>query len=164
VIPAVRAALRQLHLGIAVFSVATMDEVLSRHRASLRYVAYLMGGFSLLALLLASIGLYGVVAYAVGQLTHEIGIRVAIGATRPHVIAMVMKPAAVIIGVGLTVGLVASFGATHFVQSLLYEVDPLDVGTFLAVAAGLTIVALIASYLPARKAACVDPVIALRHD
>jgi ABC-type antimicrobial peptide transport system permease subunit len=75
-----------------------------------------------------------------------------------------MKPAAVIIGVGLTVGLVASFGATHFVQSLLYEVDPLDVGTFLAVAAGLTIVALIASYLPARKAACVDPVIALRHD
>jgi putative ABC transport system permease protein len=164
VTPAVRAALRRLHPGIAVFSVATMDELLSRHRASLRYVAYLMGGFSLLALLLASIGLYGVVAYAVGQLTHEIGVRVAIGATRPHIIAMVMKPAAVIIGVGLTVGLVASFGATHFVQSLLYEVDPLDVGTFLAVAAGLTIVALIASYLPARKAACVDPVIALRHD
>ena len=123
-----------------------------------------MGGFSLLALLLAALGLYGVISYAVSQLTHEIGIRVAIGATRRDVVAIVMRPAAVLIAVGLTVGLAASFGATRFTQSLLYEVDALDGGTFVLVAVALSVVALASSYLPARRAARVDPVNALRHD
>ena len=122
----VPASLRQLHQGIAVFSVATMDELLSRQRASMRSVAYLMGGFAALALLLAALGLYGVIAYAVGQLTHEIGVRVAIGATRGSVVGLVMKRAVVIIGTGLAVGLVASFAATRFAAALLYQVDPLD--------------------------------------
>ena len=119
--------------------------------------------FAALALLLAALGLYGVIVYAVGQLTHEIGVRVAIGATRRSAVRLVMKRAVAIIGAGLTVGLVASFGATRFAASLLYEVDPLDVGTFSAVAAGMTAVVLLASYLPARRAANVDPVDALRQ-
>lgn len=164
VVPVLRTTFRELHPGIAVFAIATMDELLSRERAGLRYVAYLMSGFSTLALLLAALGLYGVISYAVGQLRHEIGIRVAIGATRSDVVALVMKPASVIIVVGLGMGLVASFGATRLVQSLLYEVDALDVATFVAVTLSLTVVALVASYLPARRAARVDPVDALRHD
>ena len=159
----VRASLRQLHQGIAVFSVATMDELLSRQRASMRSVAYLMGGFAALALLLAALGLYGVIAYAVGQLTHEIGVRVAIGATRGSVVGLVMKRAVVIIGAGLAVGVVASFAATRFAAALLYQVDPLDARTFVAVAAGMTGVVLLASYVPARRAADADPVAALRR-
>lgn len=164
VVSSVRAALRELHSGTAIFAIATMDELLSRQRASLRYVAYLMGGFSVLALFLAALGLYGVIAYAVRQLTREIGIRIAVGASRRNIVGLVMKPAAFIIGIGLAVGLLASLGATRFAGSLLYEVDPLDAGTFVAVVAGLTSVALLASYLPARRASRVDPVEALRHE
>lgn len=164
VVAPVREELRRLHPGIAVFAVASMDELLTRQRASTRSVAYLMGVFAVLALSLAALGLYGVIVYAVGQLTHEIGIRVAIGATRRDVVTMVMKPAAIIIGVGLGVGLVGSIIGTRFAQSLLYEVDPLDGTTFVGAALGLTAIALMASYLPARRAARVDPVNALRHE
>jgi ABC-type antimicrobial peptide transport system permease subunit len=129
----------------------------------MRSVATLMGGFAVLALLLAALGLYGVIAYAVGQLTHEIGVRVAIGATRRSVVGLVMKRAVAIIGAGLAVGLVASFGATRFAAALLYQVDPLDAGTFVAVAAGMTGVVLLASYLPARRAADADPLAVQRQ-
>jgi ABC-type antimicrobial peptide transport system permease subunit len=112
---------------------------------------------------LAALGLYGVIAYVVSELTHEIGVRVAIGATRGHVVGLVMKRAVAIIGAGLGVGLLASLGATRFAASLLYEVDPLDMGTFVVVAVGMTGVVLVASYVPARRAAGTDPVAALRR-
>lgn len=107
----IRRALQELSPGIAVYAVAPMDELLSRSRSSSRYVAYLMGAFATLALLLAAVGLYGVVSYAVSQRTHEIGIRVALGAGRGNVLGLIMQRALLLVAVGLAVGLLTSLGS-----------------------------------------------------
>jgi len=127
-------------------------------------VATLLGGFGLLALLLASVGLYGVMAFSVNRRTHEIGIRVALGADSRDVLKLVLGEGMLLVMAGLAVGLGLSFWATRFISSMLYSVSATDWVTFTGIAALLTVVALAACYLPARRATKVDPMIALRYE
>jgi len=115
-------------------------------------------------MLLAAIGLYGVLAYAVGQRTREIGIRLALGARRGEVLRMVLAQAGRLAIAGVTIGLVAAVIASRVLRAQLFEVAPTDVTTYVMVAAGLLAVSLVASWIPARRAARIDPLTALRHD
>ena len=120
--------------------------------------------FAALALLLAAIGLYGVVAYSVSQRTNEIGIRMALGATREDVLRLVLRYGAGLALIGIALGFIASLAATRVLSSMLFEVSPDDPQTFVAVALLLMAVVLLASYIPARRAAKVDPMVALRYE
>jgi ABC-type antimicrobial peptide transport system permease subunit len=127
-------------------------------------VVLLLGAFAALALLLAGVGLYGVVSYSVGQRTREIGIRVALGATLRSVVRMTMKQGLELASAGLFIGLAAALALTRLLQSLLFETSPHDPLIYGAVAVGLLGVALLACWLPARRAAKIDPMIALRAE
>jgi ABC-type antimicrobial peptide transport system permease subunit len=129
-----------------------------------RLAASLLGGFGVLALVLAAIGVYGVVAYSVSQRTREIGIRMALGARPGDVLRMVLRQGMVLAAAGLVVGLVGAVAATRLLESLLYEVSATDVGTYTAVSLLLTAVVFVACVVPAWRAARVDPVRALRWD
>ena len=120
--------------------------------------------FAALALLLASIGIYGVISYVVGERTQEIGIRVALGAGRSDIIGLVLSGAGKLSVIGIGIGLLLALGLTRLMASLLYGVGPNDPITFIAVPAILIAVALLASYLPARRASRVDPMVALRYE
>src|SRR5262249_19507051 len=122
----------------------------------------LLGTFAGLALLLAVVGIYGVVAYSVGQRTHEFGIRMALGAQPRQVLAMVVGQGLKTLAAGLGLGLAAAFALTRLMASLLYGIRPSDALTFALMAAILSVVAMLATYLPARRAAAVDPMVALR--
>ena len=130
------------------------------HRSS----AWLVGGFAALALLLGVIGLYGVIAYSVGQRTREIGVRIALGAQRRSVYELVLGEAGWLMALGTATGLVGSVGAATLMRGLLFGVSSWDVPTLAGVAVVLASSALLASYLPARRAASVDPVEALRTE
>ena len=119
--------------------------------------------FGALALALAAVGIYGVIAYAVSLRTREVGIRMALGAERRDVLGMLLRTGAALTGTGLAAGFLASLALTRLLASLLFEVRSIDLATSAAVAMLLSIVALLASYLPARRAASVDPMIALRY-
>jgi predicted permease len=164
IVPGLRRALRELDPGIAVFDVAPMEELIARSRATSRVVSYLMGAFAGLALLLSSVGLYGVVSFAVGRSTHEMGVRLALGAERRSVVAIVMQRSLPLAAMGLGAGLLASFAVTRALAPLLYQVDPLDGATYLAVLILMGLVVLVASLVPAVRAGSTDPVVALRHD
>jgi ABC-type antimicrobial peptide transport system permease subunit len=122
----------------------------------------LLAAFAALALLLASIGIYGVISYAVAQRTQEFGIRLALGAQPRNVFSMVLSQGARLALLGVILGFVAAFAVTRLMTSLLFGVQPTDPLTFIAVPALLMAVALLACYIPARRATCVDPIIALR--
>jgi macrolide transport system ATP-binding/permease protein len=130
------------------------------HRSS----AYLVGGFAVLALLLGVVGLYGVIAYSVSQRTREIGVRMALGAQRSSVYQLIMREAVWLTGVGIAAGLLCAIGVGTLIRSLLFGVRSWDVGTLAAVSSVLAISALLASYIPARRAAQVDPMVALRYE
>jgi predicted permease len=129
-----------------------------------RVLALLAAGFGLLALLLAAVGLYGLVAYGVTERTHELGVRMALGARRGHVLGLVFKDAAWLVGVGVTLGVPAAWASSRWVRSLLFGVTPADPAALGAAIAVLITAALIAAYVPARRAAGTDPLVALRHD
>jgi putative ABC transport system permease protein len=124
----------------------------------------LVGTFAGLALLLAAIGIFGVVSYSVTQRTHEIGIRMALGASRDNVLGMILKQGAILATVGVTVGVVVALALARVLRGLLYHVSASDPGTFVAVAFVLVAIALIACYIPARRALQVEPLVALRYE
>jgi ABC-type antimicrobial peptide transport system permease subunit len=124
----------------------------------------LLGVFAVMALLLASIGIYGVLSYMVGQRTREIGVRMALGAQRFDVLSMVLRDGARMTMVGVIIGLVGALGLTRLMATMLFGVKPTDPITFISVAVLLSAIALMACYLPARRAMKVDPMEALRHE
>jgi putative ABC transport system permease protein len=141
-----------------------MDQLLYDSVAGSRFRAVLFGCFAALALVLAMIGIYGVVAYSVNQRTNEIGIRVALGAQRITVVRMILRQAVSLALFGIGIGLAASFALSHILKSLLFGVRAGDPITFACVAALVLFVALAACYVPARRAMRVDPVVALRYE
>jgi putative ABC transport system permease protein len=147
-----------------VIDVRTMTEVISRSVWQPRLYAILFGVFAAVAVALASVGVYGVMAYSVSERTREIGIRVALGAQRHDVLKMVVAQGMKLALIGAGIGLAGALALTRLMQSLLFEVSPTDPLTFAGLAALLTFVALLACYLPARRATKVDPMVALRCD
>jgi predicted permease len=163
ILPAVRRELRALDPGIALATVATMDDARARSMAGDRLVAILLGAFAALALTLAAVGIFGVLSYAMEQRTRELAIRVALGARAADVLSLVARETVPMVGAGLAAGLLVSAALTRFARSMLYEIQPDDPTTFLSVATILATIAIVAAYLPARRAARVDPVSALRN-
>jgi putative ABC transport system permease protein len=164
VIRALRSAIAEIDPGLGVSEVQTMEEVFERSVAPQRFTASLLGGFAGVALLLACIGIYGVLAYGVAQRRREFGIRMALGAGTGEIRRMVAREAARITAWGLGFGLALAFAATQGMSALLYGVRPTDGATYLGVCTVLTVVALGASWLPARRASRADPMEALRGE
>ena len=141
-----------------------MEKLIGGSLAQSRFNTMLLGSFAAIALVLAAIGIYGVIAYSVGQRTREIGIRMALGAQRGDVLRMILRQSMIIIGIGLTTGLFAAFVLTRWMGSLLYGVGTHDLSIHGLVLIVLATAGFIASYIPARRAMAVDPVIALRYE
>jgi putative ABC transport system permease protein len=148
----------------AISKIETMDQVLSESLARRRLYMILLGVFAGAALLLAGVGIYGMVSYSVNQRIREMGIRIAIGAERGDVLWLVLGHGAKVGLLGIVIGIAAALGLTRLMASLLFGVSATDPLTFTAVALLLTVVALAASFLPARRAMRVDPIVALRHE
>jgi predicted permease len=161
--PQIRREIQAIDPGLPVFGVRTMNEVIDGSVASRRFSAELVGVFAILALLLASVGIYGLLAYMVGQRAHEIGVRMALGAMPSTIGKMIVSRGAVLAGIGVVVGLILSGIMAPMISSLLYGVRPIDPEVFLAVPLILMVVVLLASYIPARRAARVNPLVALRE-
>ena len=147
-----------------VYGVATMEETVREAAARERFATVVLGVFAAVALFLAVLGVHGVLSYLVAQRSHEVGVRMALGATRSDVVRRVVEQGAVMAGLGIAFGLAAALAASSLLQGLLFGVDAVSPVLYGGVAVGLGIVALAASALPARKAASVDPVTALRGD
>ncbi len=161
--PQIRHEIQSIDPGLPVFNVVSMNGILDRSLASRRFSADLVGGFAGLAVLLASIGIYGLLAYMVSQRSHEIGLRMALGATRRDVLKLFLQKGVALASVGIVAGVVLSASTASMMASLLYRVRPHDPTVFLIVPLLLFTVAVVASYLPARRATKVDPMIALRE-
>lgn len=161
---AVRNAVQQVDKNQPLFDVTTMDEVIANSLAPRRFKMLLLGLFALLALALAAVGIYGVIAYFCSQRTHEFGIRLALGAERKDILKLVVGQAFKLTFAGVAIGVAGALALTRFLSSLLYGVKATDPLTFIAVSLLLIAVSLLASYIPARRAAKVDPMVALRHE
>jgi putative ABC transport system permease protein len=160
----VRQAIHAIDPDLPLAKVATLGTFVDDAMSQPRFSMLLLGSFGAIALLLATIGIYAVISYSVMQRTQEIGIRMALGAERRSVFAMVMSQGARLAGVGIAIGLLASLGAARLIAGFLYGVQPTDPLTFAAVSLLLVGVALLACYLPARRATRVDPIVALRYE
>ena len=163
-LPRIRRTLAAVDPDQAFYAERTMDDLLSASLATRRFNLQLLGGFAVLALLLAAIGLYGVIAFSVSQRTREIGIRAALGAKRGGIAILVLGEGARLGAVGLAIGLVGSLAATRVLRGLLFQVKGTDPATFIGVMVFLSAVVLLACYLPARRASRIDPVEALRSE
>ncbi len=160
----VREAVRSIDGDLPVFSVRSMDELLGDMMAQRRLNMLLFAILAAVALILAAVGIYGVIAYSVTQRTHEIGIRMALGAQRRDIVKMVVGQGIILAAGGVGMGILASFLLTRLMKALLYGVSATDLVTFVAISALLTVVAVLASFIPARRATRVDPMIALRYE
>jgi predicted permease len=163
-IPNVRSAMRGVDANLPLAEIKTMEQVLSASLTDWRFHAILLGVFGGLALFISTIGIYGVISYSVAQRTHEIGVRMALGAARRDVVELVVGQGLKLALAGIAFGLVGAWALTRFLASLLFGVEPTDPLTFVGVCLILIVVALLASYLPARRAMRVDPMVALRYE
>ena len=159
-----RGAVAAIDRSMPVDRIEPMDSLVAGSVAQPRFRAVILAAFSLLALVMASIGIYGVMNYLVVQRTREFGIRLSVGATRADVLRLVLGRAAALIAVGTCVGLAGAAGLVRFIATLLFGTTPLDPLTFAAVPILLASVALAASYIPARRATRIDPMVALRYE
>jgi predicted permease len=162
-VPAER-AIHQLDPDQPVTEVKPMDEVVGEALAETRFNTLLLAGFATIAFVLCAVGIYGVISYDTSQRTREIGIRMALGAQSHDVLRLILRQGVWLAGCGIGIGLAAAFGLTRLMASMLFSVQPSDFPTFAAIAALLGAVALLASYLPSRRAMALDPVAALRHE
>ena len=160
----IRREIQKVDPNIAATDLETMQQYMTLPLFPARTTGLLLGASGILALLLTCIGLFGVISYIVSQRTHEIGVRMALGARRADVLKLVFGHGFAVTSIGLAIGLAASFGVTRFLSSLLYGIRPNDPVTLLGVSLGLALVALLACYLPARRAMRVDPMVALRYE
>lgn len=160
----VRQIVNEVDRGVPVSNVKTMDHVVSESITQPRFNLFLLGLFGAVAMLLSAAGIYGVTAYSVTQRTHELGIRLALGAQVSDVLKMILGQGMAVIGIGLVIGLVAAFALMRLLRSLLFGVGENDPVTFVAITLVLLLVALIACYIPARRATKVDPLVALRYE
>jgi predicted permease len=161
---AVRREVAQLDPELPVTKIRTIRQILDSSLAPRRLSMWLLTVFALAALLLAALGIYGVMAYAVARRTREIGIRMALGAQRANVLGMILGQGMKLVACGVAIGLAASLALTRLMTSLLYDVKPTDPLTYAAVAVLLISIALAANFAPARRAVSVDPTVALRHE
>jgi putative ABC transport system permease protein len=161
---AIRTAIASVDKDQPIFAIATMQQLVSDSVATRRITLILLGLFSVLALALAAIGIYGVISYSVAQRTHEIGIRMALGAQRRDVLRMILAQGMKIAGAGVVIGIVAALGLTRLMVNLLFSVSAADPLTFAAVAMVIVLIAALSCYIPARRTLRVDPMIALRYE
>ena len=159
-----RRATAEVDKSAAVSDVKTMDHIVSEAVTQPRFNLVLLGLFSGIALLLSAAGIYGVTAYSVTQRTHEFGIRMALGAQVGDVLRMIIRQGMLLISVGIAIGLLAAFVLTRLLRTLLFGVSETDPLTFVVISILLTAVALLACYIPARRATKVDPLVALRYE
>ena len=162
--PEIRRALAQVDPGLPLFRVRTMDEIVAEHASGQQFLAGLLGLFAALAILLAGVGIYGVLSYLVTQRSREIGIRISLGATRGRVLTMTLKQGMRLACIGFAIGLVGALAAARVLASVLHEVHPRDVGIMVTAPLALAVVVLAACYLPAYRASKVDPMDALRQE
>jgi predicted permease len=163
-VPTLRREVQSLDKDLPLLHVKTLDEYVDDSIADTRFETVLLGAFGVLALVLTAVGLFGVISYTVVQRTREVGVRLALGAAPGAIAGMIVKNGVWLAGVGVGIGLAAAFGLTRLMRSLLYGVSPLDPITFFGVPIVLFGVALVATYVPARRAAKVDPMVALRYE
>jgi putative ABC transport system permease protein len=156
--------LRELDPRLPLFDIQPMTQIVAQSVAQPKLNSTLLAVFAALALMLATVGIYGVVSYSVAQRTHEMGLRMALGAQQGNVLRLVVREGALLAGIGVLIGLLASRWATSVIATWLYGITPSDPATFVAVGLLLVMIALLASYLPARRATRVDPVIAMRAE
>ena len=164
VISIARAKVKELDRDVPIANISTMEQLVAQSVAQRRFGMFLVGIFAALALVLAVVGIYGVVSYLVAQRTNEIGVRMALGASTTDVLKLVLKHGMALALIGVGVGLAGAFAVTRLMIAVLFEVKPTDVATFAIVSVGLIVVALLACYIPARRAMQVDPLVALRYE
>jgi putative ABC transport system permease protein len=160
----IRNAVRELDSSLPVYNLWSMNEVVSKSMVQPRFLALLLATFSGIALFLAAIGIYGVMAYSVAQRTQEIGVRMALGARPLHVLRLIFGQSLGMLLIGTVIGLAGAFALTRLMRTLLFEITATDPLTYVSVIGLITVVALLACYIPARRAAKVDPLIALRYE
>jgi putative ABC transport system permease protein len=163
-IAAIKSEIHEVDADQGVAETETMEERIAAAGAQPRVQAWLVTAFSLIALALACIGIYGVISYTVSQRTREIGVRVALGADRSTIFRQVLRESLTVASAGVVIGLLASLALTRYLETLLFDVKPTDPAVYTSVAILMLIVAAAASYLPSRRAATVDPVVALRDE
>ncbi|HKE55673.1 MAG TPA: FtsX-like permease family protein, partial [Pyrinomonadaceae bacterium] len=164
IVGAVRQAVHEVDPDQPISNIASMSEVLGDEATQRRMGMILLSAFAVLAVILASLGIYGVLAYFVTQHRNEIGVRLALGATPGRILLLVLTKGIKLTGLGVVIGLAASFALTRLMTSLLFGVKPADPMTFVAVAGLLGLVAMLACWIPARRAAKTDPMVALRYE
>lgn len=160
----IRDVAHQIDSQVYIPELKPMEDVLAEHIAQPRFNMLLLGLFATVAMLLATIGIYGVIAYSVAQRTKEIGIRMALGAQKVDMLTMILRQSFAIIGIGLLAGILGALAATRLMSSLLYGVSSTDLSIYALVTIVLSTAALIATWFPARRAMAVDPMVALRYE
>jgi putative ABC transport system permease protein len=160
----VRAAIAEIDSTQPIYDLQTLDQLVAKSLGQRRFTLTLMLMFGVIALVLSAVGIYGVMAFAVTQRTQEIGVRMALGARTVDVLRLIVGSGMYLAAIGVVIGLAGAFALTRLMTSLLFGISPTDVITFALVTVGLLVVALLACYLPARRATKVDPLVALRYE